>query len=157
MTPNEQTIIKLYDAFQKKDFRTMSECYHEKATFKDAAFDLKTGAEVRAMWEMLCKQGKDLKIEYSKVSAIGKIGSAHWEAYYTFSKTGRKVHNSIDASFEFVDGLIIKHIDSFDFYKWSRQALGVAGLLLGFTDFFHKKVQKTAAEALQKFMKTTNL
>lgn len=149
---NEQTIIKLYEAFQKKDFKTMGECYHDKATFKDPAFDLKTGNEVRAMWEMLCRQSKELKIDYSKVTARANTGSAHWEAYYTFSKTKRNVHNIIDASFEFEDGLIIKHIDSFDFYRWSRQALGTVGLLLGFTPFLRNKVQKTAAESLQKFM-----
>lgn len=152
---NEQTIRKLYEAFQKKDFKTMGECYHDRATFKDAAFDLKTGSEVRAMWEMLCRQSKELRIDYSKVTANGNVGSAHWEAYYTFSKTKRNVHNIIDASFEFEDGLIIKHIDTFDFYRWSRQALGIVGLLLGFTPFLRKKVQKTAAESLQKFMSKT--
>ena len=40
-----------------------------------------------------------------------ETGRAHWEADYTFSSTGRKVHNVIDATFEFEGGLIRAHRD----------------------------------------------
>lgn len=152
MSHNEQTIAKFYKSFQQRDFRSMGECYHDDATFSDPAFSLKSGLEVRKMWEMLCTTGKDLVVEFRDISAHGNSGAAHWEAYYTFSKTGNKVHNIIDATFEFKDGLIIKHTDKFDFYRWSRQALGITGLLLGWTSFLHEKVQSTAMESLRKFM-----
>ena len=35
-------------------------------------------------------------------------GSAHWEAWYTFSATGRKVHNVVEANFEFADGRVLR-------------------------------------------------
>ncbi|MCK5702831.1 MAG: nuclear transport factor 2 family protein, partial [Cyclobacteriaceae bacterium] len=75
----------------------------------------------------------------------------HWEAYYSFSKTGRKVHNIINAEFEFKDGKIIKHIDNFDLYKWSKQALGIQGLILGWTGFFKKKLHKQTNKMLYYF------
>ncbi|GAC1319348.1 MAG: hypothetical protein NVSMB25_09980 [Thermoleophilaceae bacterium] len=59
-------------------------------------------------------------------------GSAHWLADYTFS-TGRKVHNDVRAQFRFEHKLIIEHRDAFSFYAWARQALGPAGLALGWT------------------------
>ena len=60
--------------------------------------------------------------------------SAHWEATYRFSATGRLVHNIIDAEFEFdAHGLILRHRDRFDFWRWARQALGAPGLLLGWS------------------------
>jgi len=149
---NEQTIIKLYEALQKKDFKTMGECYHDKATFKDPAFDLKTGNEVRAMWEMLCKQSKELRIDYSKVTASGNVGSAHWEAKYLFSKTGRRVHNKIDAVFAFKDGLIVRHIDRFSFWRWSAQALGPVGQVAGWFPPLKWKVRAQAKEGLAQFM-----
>ncbi len=62
------------------------------------------------------------------------------------------MHNIIDAEFEFRDGLILRHIDRFDFYRWSRQALGLPGLLFGWTDKLRAKVKGTAASGLQEFI-----
>lgn len=145
-------ITQFYTAFQQKDFETMATLYHPEATFKDAAFDLKSGKEAGAMWKMLLTAGKDLRIEFKDVKVEGEKGYAHWEAWYTFSKTGRKVHNVIDAQFEFKDGLIYRHRDHFDFWRWSRQALGLTGWLLGWSGFLKNKVGSTAMKGLQRFM-----
>ena len=154
---NEQhrrLIEHFYQSFQRRDHRAMAECYHPEATFRDGAFDLKNGAEVAAMWQMLCEAGKDLRIEYSGVEAGDSSGRAHWEAWYTFSRTGRSVHNRIDAGFEFRDGKIIRHLDHFSFWRWSRQALGAPGWLLGWTPFLQNKVRATAMGGLRRFMGT---
>jgi hypothetical protein len=58
----------------------------------------------------------------------------------------------IDADFEFKDGKIFRHRDHFDFWRWSRMALGTSGLLLGWTPFLKNKVQTTAKARLRKFM-----
>lgn len=146
------TITKFYSAFQQKDWETMASLYHAEATFRDEAFDLKSGKEAGAMWKMLVTAGKDLRIEFADVWAEGNHGSAHWEAWYTFSKTGRKVHNIIEARFEFKDGLIYRHRDRFDFWRWSRQALGLPGWLLGWSNFLKNKVRGTAMKGLRVFM-----
>ena len=52
------------------------------------------------------------------------------------------VINDIIAEFKIKDGKIIKHQDKFDFYKWSRQALGFPGLFLGWTPFLKNKVSQ---------------
>jgi ketosteroid isomerase-like protein len=153
MTPNEALITRFYTALQQKDYQTMGACYHPEATFRDEAFDLKTVEEVRGMWKMLCLRGKDMRMEFRDVTASGDEVTAHWDAWYSFSKTGRKVHNSIDATFTFKDGLILHHRDRFPFYRWSRQALGTPAILLGWTPFFHKKVRASAMQGLHEFMK----
>lgn len=145
-------IERFYSAFKIKDYATMAECYHPDAYFRDEVFELK-GKEVAAMWHMLCKRGKDMTLEYSVTEQAGKI-SAHWEPKYSFSQTGRFVHNIVDAEFEFKDGLIIKHIDRFDFWRWSRQALGLPGLILGWTPFLRNKVSTMAMANLQKFIES---
>jgi ketosteroid isomerase-like protein len=152
MTPNEMLISRFYTAFQQKDYAAMGACYHDDATFRDAAFDLKTVREIRAMWKMLCLRGKDMTLEFRDIRTEGETVKAHWDAWYSFSKTGRKVHNSIDAEFTFKDGLILTHRDHFNFYRWSKQALGTPAVLLGWTGFFHKKVRATAMEGLREFM-----
>lgn len=152
MNDNEKLIAHFYDSFARKDYKAMQECYAETATFSDAVFPNLDSTRVKAMWEMLCKKGKDLELEYKNVSADEKRGSCEWIATYTFSQTGKKVENHIKANFEFENGKIVRHIDSFDFYKWSSQALGLPGILLGWTPFLKNKVQKTAAKNLEEFI-----
>ena len=105
------------------------------------------------MWEMLITRGRDLTLEFSDISADEKSGSAAWIATYTFSVTGRKVVNQVHANFLFEEGKIIRHIDSFSFYHWARQALGIMGLLLGWTPIVRNKIRKTAKKNLEKFMR----
>lgn len=150
-TDPKALIEHFYSAFQQKDYQTMATCYHPEAYFRDEAFEL-TGNEIGAMWHMLCSRGKDMTLEFSVNEEAGKI-SAHWEPKYSFSQTGRFVHNIVDAEFEFKDGLIIKHIDRFNFWRWSRQALGAPGLLLGWTPILRNKVSTMAMANLRKFMK----
>jgi hypothetical protein len=101
---------------------------------------------------MLCERGTDLKLTYSGIDADDASGKAHWEARYTFTRTGRQVLNIIDASFRFKDGLIVEHRDRFDFWKWSRQAFGPVGLVLGWTPILPRVVRKTAAKQLDAFL-----
>ncbi|MBF7091324.1 nuclear transport factor 2 family protein [Flavobacterium sp. ALJ2] len=152
MTVNEVTITKFYTAFSNADAVKMSECYHPKVQFRDPAFGLLKEDQVCKMWEMLLKKSKgNIKIEFSDIKADDFVGSAHWVASYNFSKTNRKVVNSIFAEFQFQDGLIIKHTDTFDVWKWSKQAFGLTGYLLGWTGFFQKKIQEQALSSLHNY------
>jgi ketosteroid isomerase-like protein len=151
-TENEALIHRFYTAFQQRDFATMQSCYAENATFNDPAFVNLNAAEVRAMWKMLLTRGKDLQLEYKNVTANDTEGSAEWVATYTFSQTKRKVTNHIKANFIFENGKIVQHKDDFNFYTWSRQALGLPGFLLGHTAFLRKKVQSGARKSLLDFM-----
>ncbi|MDR6763438.1 MULTISPECIES: nuclear transport factor 2 family protein [unclassified Flavobacterium] len=155
MTPNEALITKFYTAFANSDFKTMAECYHPKIHFIDPAFGLLKEEQVSKMWEMLIIRSKgNLKIEFFDVKADEFTGSAKWVAAYNFSKTNRNVINRISAEFVFQDGLIIKHTDNFDVWKWSKQAFGPTGYLLGWTGFFHKKIQEQALLSLKKFQES---
>ena len=152
MNAGEQTIHNLYSAFQKKDYRTMQQCYTDNATFSDPVFENLSAREVRAMWEMFCVKSKDITIEFDNITANDTTGSATWKATYTFSKTGHKVINLINAKFRFVDDKIIQHNDDFNFYSWARQALGLKGFLLGWAPFVKHKVQASAVKSLHNFM-----
>lgn len=151
MHAHEQLIETFYKAFQQRDAEAMAACYHKDVVFSDPVFPDLHGARAGNMWRMLCARGKDLKIEFSGVSANDSTGKAHWEAWYTFSGTGRKVHNIIDAEFEFRDGKIVRHKDQFDFWRWSRQAIGPAGVLLGWTPILLNGVRKKADKGLVDF------
>ena len=154
MHPNEQLIETFYNAFATGNYTAMQACYQPTATFEDAVFKLK-GKEVGAMWHMLSESsGAGLQASHRDVRADDSTGRAHWEARYTFSATGRKVHNIIEAEFQFQSGRIAAHHDSFSFWRWSSQALGPSGRLLGWTPFVHNKVRATARARLERFIQS---
>lgn len=145
-------IEELYSAFDRRDAAAMGRCYADDARFWDPVFLDLSADRARAMWSMLCESGTDLAIELSDVRVDGDTGSAHWDARYTFSGTGRKVLNRIDASFRFRDGKIVEHRDSFSLWRWSSMALGPAGVLLGWTPLVQGKIRSTARKALDAYI-----
>ena len=151
MHKNAYLIDSLYDAFSRGDGLAMAACYAPDATFKDPVFDLK-GEEIGAMWRMLCDRAADLRIEWRDVKADDETGSAHWEAWYTFSATKRPVHNVIEAHFRFRGGRIHRHRDDFELWRWSRMALGARGSALGWTPYVRRKIREQARQGLEQWM-----
>lgn len=158
MHPNQTRLEQFYAAFARLDADAMAACYAPDAEFDDEVFSLRGHAQVSGMWRMLCDatraKGADVwQLSYRDLAADAQTGQAHWEADYRFSATGRRVHNVIDGVFAFnAQGLITRHRDRFDFWAWSRQALGVPGLLLGWTPFLRNKVKAQAAASLKKYL-----
>lgn len=148
---NADLIEAFYQAFSKGQGQAMAAMYHKDATFEDPAFGVLKGPEIGKMWTMLTTRSKDLIVKYNNVKANENGGSCSWTADYTFSKTGKPVHNIIEANFTFKDGKIFTHKDDFNFYRWARQALGLPGLLLGWTPLLHAKVQKTCKDMLAAY------
>jgi ketosteroid isomerase-like protein len=134
MAGNTKLIRSLYEALDRHDGEAMAKLYAPDGRFRDPAFGELTGAEAGDMWRMLTGRATDLKVELADHGADGDTGTAHWIATYTFS-TGRPVVNDIHARFRFRDGRIVEHEDSFSFWRWARQALGPAGLVLGLPPF----------------------
>ena len=151
MHPNAELITTFYSAFAAGDHQTMARCYSDDATFSDPVCPDLDADGVRAMWEMFCTGGNDVKVAFSDVRADDTSGAAKWDAFYEFPKTGRPVHNKITASFKFDGGLIVRHEDHFDFYRWSRMALGPAGIALGWSPAVKNKVRAQAGAQLRRF------
>lgn len=150
---SKQTLETFYNAFKEGDAQKMAACYHDDAVFSDPAFQNLDSDQVKAMWAMLIERSKgNLAIDFHSVIADDTIGQCTWEATYPFSKTGNKVHNIIHATMEFKDGLIVKHTDEFNFWRWSSMALGTPGKLLGWTPFLKNKVSKMAMGNLKDYM-----
>ena len=158
MHPNLQTLTRFYAAFAALDADAMGSCYSLDATFDDPAFSLKGQHEIAGMWHMLCNAARghgkqDWRLEASNLQADDHTGHAHWEAHYAFSATKRRVHNIVEADFTFTpEGLIASHHDRFDFWRWSRQALGMGGWVLGWAPFFNKQVRVQTRAALDRFL-----
>ncbi len=153
MNGNEQVINRFYTSFQQLDYATMQQCYTGDAVFSDPVFGLLQGTELRAMWEMLCKNATSFSLSFSAIQLLDEeYATCQWTATYTFSKTGRHVVNHIKAYMRIQHGKITEHTDKFNVWKWSRQALGLPGLILGWTDFMQDRIHKNARRNLDKFM-----
>jgi uncharacterized protein len=149
---NESVIERFYAAFAARDGAAMAACYAPEISFSDPVFTDLHGREAGAMWRMLTGRAEDLRVELLAHEADGERGSARWRAHYTFAQTGRAVVNNVSALFRFADGLITEHRDEFDFYGWSRQALGAPGLLLGWTPLLRSNVRSRARVGLEEFL-----
>ena len=94
------------------------------------------------MWAMLCSRATDLSVEVSGVEADDTHGRARWVATYTFSKTGRKVRNEIDAEYGIPRWADRASTDRFDLWRWAGMALGLKGTLLGWTPMVQNAIRK---------------
>lgn len=149
---NRELIEKFYAAFSVRDGDAMAALYAPDAKFSDPVFPDLTGGEPGNMWRMLTERAEDLEIELAEHEASEAAGSARWIATYTFTQTGRHVVNDVRAHFRFENGLIAEHMDDFNFYRWSKQALGASGTLLGWTPILRSGVQKKARSGLDAYI-----
>lgn len=148
---NSALIRRFYEAFNRLDAEAMAACYTDDVLFSDPVFGELRGSEAGDMWRMLTSRAKEFSIRFDSVRADERSGGAHWLATYLFSQTGRTVVNDIQARFVFRDGKICEHHDNFDLWRWSRQALGAKGALLGWTPFVQNAIRAQAQKGLKAF------
>ncbi|MFJ1208738.1 nuclear transport factor 2 family protein [Burkholderia pyrrocinia] len=149
--PNTELIQRFYTAFQQRDIDAMLACYADDIVFTDPAFGELRGELARDMWRMLVARAQEFSLTFGEVDADEQTGRAQWVAHYRFTATGRMVVNRIDARFRFRDGLIAEHRDSFDLWRWARQALGLKGTLLGWTPFVQRAIRTQARKNLDAY------
>jgi hypothetical protein len=143
---------RFYEAFMVRDHYTMGRLYAEHATFSDPVFPLLNAKGARLMWQMLLSRADDdFGIEVKIREDAPRRARVDWVAYYKFSTTGRPVINHIHTEMALSAGKIVRHEDSFSLWRWSRQALGTPGLLLGWSPIVRNKIRAQAAQALRDF------
>lgn len=150
--PTIDVVRDFYEAFARKDGEQMAATYADDVYFSDPVFPDLRGDQARAMWRMLCSRSKDLRISYTIVDANEDEAYVRWDAWYTFGATGRSVHNVVQSELKLRGNRIVSHVDDFDFWRWSRQALGPAGWALGWTPWIREKVRAQAGGALEQFL-----
>jgi len=142
---HQEVIARFYRALVQGNPEDMVQCYHDDITFQDPAFGVLHGDDAKNMWRLLVSPA--VTASFSNVTS----DSADWTAAYVFKKTGRKVVNRISATFEFKDGKIIKHTDRFNFWRWTAQALGWPGVLLGWTPYMKRRCVRQTSALLKDF------
>lgn len=144
---------RFYQAFSQRDPGTMGACYHAGARFSDPVFPRLDAAQVKAMWGMLLSAATDLQVDFRVLQEDAAGGKVRWNARYSYGPKGRRVYNVVTSTFQIKDGLIVGQQDCFDLWRWTRQALGLRGVLLGWSPLMHGQVRALAAKRLAKAMR----
>ena len=97
----------------------MARCYHPEVAFSDPVFPMLRGSEASDMWRMLLSRAADLEVTLDEASGDEDGATARWTARYTFSRTGRRVVNRVRGLYAFRDGRVVRHYDSFSFWRWA--------------------------------------
>ena len=143
---------RFYDAFTVRDSYTMGLLYAEHATFSDPVFQLLNAKGTRLMWQMLLSRAEDdFGIEFDIVEESASRARVNWVARYTFTATRRPVTNHVRTEMQLVAGKIVRQQDEFSLWRWSSQALGPKGALLGWSPIVRNKIRAQAAASLQDF------
>lgn len=149
MTSEEtrEALVQFYDALARRDGETLSTMYSDTATFRDPVFHLR-GKQIGLMWIGLLRRARDFSVSYTIAQAGPGRGVVEWTARYLFGGQ-RPVVNVILSEIELEDGRIVSQTDRFDFRRWSAQALGTPGKLLGRYGWFRRVVSRRAARGLR--------
>jgi SnoaL-like domain len=148
---------RFYEAFMVRDHYTMGLLYAEHATFSDPVFPLLNARGARMMWNMLLTRAEDLGIEVKIIEDSPAHASVDWVAHYTFGATGRPVVNRVHTEMALANGRIVRQVDSFSLWRWSRQALGAKGWLLGWTPVVRDRIRAQDAHSLREYARKTTV
>ncbi len=149
-----EIITEFYNNFSEGNAQGMTQYYHKDIVFNDPIFGTLKKERAFKMWEMLLsKKSEHTTISFDNIIEKEGFITVNWTATYLFGPQQRKVVNNVLATFRFQENKIIEHSDSFDLWKWTRQALGTSGYLMGWSSFMQKKIQHKMELQLDDFIK----
>ena len=148
---NQELIRCFYTAFANRDVETMLSYYHENVVYEDVGFGIQKEENAKAVWLYLMENSdKNAVITFSNIQADNLSGSVKWNANYKFNN--RKIENHISATFHFRNGKIIYHKDDYSLWKWSQQAFGIVGYLIGWSLLFQWLIRWQMRRFLKNFI-----
>ncbi|SCY07660.1 SnoaL-like domain-containing protein [Nonlabens sp. Hel1_33_55] len=145
-------LTQFYKGLKNANASNMTALYKDNSHFKDPVFGDLHGEHAISMWHMLFSKNNQVKISYKIIEATPTYGKVQWTANYLNGSNKRPVTNHVTANFKLADGEIVNHVDSFNLSKWSRQALGVSGLLMGWSSFMKNQIQKKTNSLLDHYI-----
>ncbi|KAG8793616.1 hypothetical protein FRC16_010881 [Serendipita sp. 398] len=157
VTSGEQLVEKYLAAYKAYDLAAMDACTDPEFTFSDPAFPSLNSKQAKGMFSMFVNNREKNKMELEYKDIKKGINDLTYTATYTvrYIFTGRPVTNVIQSTFTIspTSNLLLSQVDAFPFYTWAKQALGLPGLLLGWTGYLQSQVQHNAGQSLEKYMK----
>ena len=149
----KEIVTSFYDCFAKGEAKGMLNFYAEEVIFCDPAFGKLSGNRPHEMWRMLLGRfDEHTLITFEVIEVSTDKAKVKWTAKYHFGKNKRPVTNHVTSTLFVENGKIVKQYDHFDIWKWAYKALGIAGLLFGWSKFFQLKIQQKTRKMLGQYM-----
>jgi hypothetical protein len=154
---------RFFEAFAASDWQTMARCYHDKASFSDPVYPDLREERIVYMWHQLLgaaetsklKSGSNkahslnnLKLAYRVLFGDERKAQVQWTATYFYRN--RLVTNQVLSTLAIWDDKIVRQVDEYNFWRWSRQALGLTGLAFGAMPWYQRSVQRSAQSRLEQ-------
>lgn len=147
MSKEAQIVKEFYKALSKGDYQKVNSLYHDDAKYRDEIFDLR-GKEINALWYTATRPEMNLIAHCKSLKVDGDRVTTDWNISYTIDTLNRKVELDETGVFQFQDGKIINHKDSYDFWSWCAQSLGFIGKALGWSQWLKNRVRNQAKKSV---------
>ena len=147
---SEALVHRWFDALARLDGEVLAACYHPSASFSDPLFADLRGARVGWRWRLLARGATDMRVTYDILGGDDRKALVRWRARWRLAGSGRAVANEVESTFAFWDGRIVRQVDAFDFWRWSRSSLGLAGWLLGWIPALRRAAGRRALQQLDR-------
>ena len=154
---SESLVRRYFDALARLDGEAMAACVHPMASYSDPMFPDLRGDAVGWRWRMLTSGATDMHLAYDIVFGDERKAQVKWQAQYRFVSSGRSVSNQVTSTLAFWDQKIVRQVDEYDFLRWSRSSLGLAGALLAQLPPLRRAAQRRARQQLQGFIDNVTL
>ena len=147
---SEALLHRWFDALARLDGDALAACYHPSASFSDPLFPDLRGTRVGWRWRMLAAGARDMRVSYEILAGDDRKAFVRWQAQWRLAGSGRPVENRVTSTFAFWDGRIVRQIDEFGFWRWSRSSLGLPGWLLGWIPAVRRAAGRRALQQLDR-------
>lgn len=151
---SEALLHRWFDALARLDGESLAACYHPSASFSDPVFPDLRGARVGWRWRMLTRGATGMKLSYDILHGDERKAVVRWRACWRLAGSGREVRNEVLSTFAFWDDRIVRQVDEFGFWRWSRSSLGLPGLLLGWIPALRRAATRRALAQLDRLAAT---
>ena len=149
---SEALLHRWFDALARLDAEAMAACYHPSASFTDPLFPDLRGERVAWRWRMLAGGAADMRLSYDILAGDDRKATVRWRARWRLCGSGRVVSNEVRSTFTFWDGCIVRQVDEFGFWRWSRESLGLTGLVLGWIPAVRRAAGRRALAQLDRLV-----
>jgi ketosteroid isomerase-like protein len=131
---------RLFSALRRRDAAGIAACYDEDAVFSSPLIGDVRGTEVEAVWRAIFAKTRESALSFTIVD-LG-LTTARVEGTVTFSlvASGRSVTSRFNSALHIRDLRVVCHDDHFDAWAWSSMAFGPAGLLLGWSKAWRRRM-----------------
>lgn len=143
MLNNNEIVARFYTAFSKLNAAEMLDCYEADILYNDPIFGLLQADKVHAMWQMICNNASNMSCNFGNIQQVDdEYITCNWKTSYFFKPLNKRVVYDAKAYMKIVNGKITEHSDGYRLSTWIRKTYGFPGMLLGWSGFMQKKVQK---------------